>query len=720
MRTHRSALFGLFLGLATSSVAVSQLPRSGPSAGVPSGARPADQRLGDAFVVAKSSRVWQKGDEVHGVGPGYAVRFAPGGFEFAPAVTHAHQRVTLDFRLLSTGRRGGDAQPATPATPRFDEETVHYLRQHVMETYDVRSDGVKQSFVFRELPAGSGDLVVRGRIDTELPLARATETEVVFERPGIAGVRIGAVKGIDAHGATAPGLLRFAHGELEMSLPASFVNRAALPLVLDPLVSSSVALPTSGGSSLWDVAYSARTDRYVILRGETGSGAGSNRGYTTYQYVLGNGTLGQTGLVVERGVGGRPPPAFHTSSVASGDPAGPEFWVVGLGRLLLGRYPFFGALGSGQVSALYAYSGAVYCGTAMGGYAGDADSVIAVTEFCGSIWVSGLGRYTAPFSPGNGGFPAISRSGGGRGRYLVSWSNRGNIFGAIVDSQPVVLVPQFLIADSGLSETCPSVDGDGTNWVVAYESRLSSSNTDIHCRGVTYDPRSGTAYLTPQHTVVANDARRELGPSVAWMGDSYLIGYRDETRTPNYDVHVVSLESFDCDRCEGLFAVETSSAVATKVRIASQRAGGGGDEALIVWSEQGGSILARRFRAQDGLVADLGGGCGSGGQASATCARRASTFGLRVQHAAPVSPTWLVVGFGRVNFPCGPCTLVPNPLALLATITDAHGDASTKFALGDNPSLLGLKLVTQWIVAGTHGPCGAGLHLSNALEVEIQ
>ena len=93
MCSYRSALFGLFLGLAANSDAVSQLPRSGPDAGRPSGARPADQRLGDAFVVAKSSGVWQEGDEVRGFGPGYAVRFVADGFEFAPA----DPRATLDF-----------------------------------------------------------------------------------------------------------------------------------------------------------------------------------------------------------------------------------------------------------------------------------------------------------------------------------------------------------------------------------------------------------------------------------------------------------------------------------------------------------------------------------------------------------------------------------------------------------------------------------------------
>ena len=49
-------------------------------------------------------------------------------------------------------------------------------------------------------------------------------------------MRIGTVLGIDARGRTSPGALRVVGNVVELSLPASFVDSAELPLILDPLV----------------------------------------------------------------------------------------------------------------------------------------------------------------------------------------------------------------------------------------------------------------------------------------------------------------------------------------------------------------------------------------------------------------------------------------------------------------------------------------------------
>jgi len=56
-------------------------------------------------------------------------------------------------------------------------------------------------------------------------------------------VHMGTVTGIDHRGVRARGTIRRDGDCVELSLPASFVDRAAFPLVLDPFVSN--ALPIS-------------------------------------------------------------------------------------------------------------------------------------------------------------------------------------------------------------------------------------------------------------------------------------------------------------------------------------------------------------------------------------------------------------------------------------------------------------------------------------------
>lgn len=96
--------------------------------------------------------------------------------------------------------------------------------------------------MFERLPAGSGDLIVRGRIRTELQAQPAADGQdgMAFVDAGLGGVNVGQVIGVDARGSRCPGTMRFCDGELEFVLPAAFVDRAVLPLTVDPLAGTAV------------------------------------------------------------------------------------------------------------------------------------------------------------------------------------------------------------------------------------------------------------------------------------------------------------------------------------------------------------------------------------------------------------------------------------------------------------------------------------------------
>jgi len=106
---------------------------------------------------------------------------------------------------------------------------------------------------------------VRLQVRTDLKLSeqRGSDGSLRFLGEEFGGVTIGQVVGIDGNGDRATGSMQYEDGVLELRLPQSFVDGAALPLVLDPMIGSEIAI---GSSSTYhqhspDVADDAATDR---------------------------------------------------------------------------------------------------------------------------------------------------------------------------------------------------------------------------------------------------------------------------------------------------------------------------------------------------------------------------------------------------------------------------------------------------------------------------
>ncbi len=698
-------------------------------------------RLGSSgSILRRAAGVNRVGGELVGGGPDYEVRFDRRGFEFVPALgSRARRTFALRFELESYGRRHGGVARVGLAEPLLDGRTVRYTRPGIVESYETRSEGVEQSFTFDALPPGAGALIVRGRLATELPLASATADGVRFESTGLGGVTIGKVVGIDARGERADGALRFDRGTLELSLPGDFVARAALPLVLDPLVGAAFNPASGFDDEDPDVAYDATNDEYLVvwqrvfgaasvgIRAQRVDSAGGLLGsFLTIRSAAFNATRPRVANVNLRD-------AFLVVWAEDNDIVGTSVAAGG------------GAVGSAITIAAEAATPSEHD---IGGEAATTDDDAIV------VWAAGTTARAAQFQMSStgtlsafgttdissgGSFMtsiAISSNGGASGRHLVSWNwgfaGRGFIEAAVVDRNLGVL-DVISMAPISSWEGNPAVDGDGTCWVVAYEAEEALGGPfpfDIACRGVCFDPASGSAYLSPAVVIVEGDVNDdEKNPSVAWMGGSALIGYADEVAAPDYDAYIKSVDPFSCLSCEGESIFESGARDADFVMIASQAsAGASGEEALIVWESTDtataeSDLVARRYRADDGRVTDLGGGCGLGGAAYATCAVIGNgAYAMRVLHAEPLKRAYLVISPARLDLPCGACTIVPDPFVGFvanAGNTDAHGDAAVSVALPNDPSLIGVTFLQQWWVDASAGSC-VGFDLSNALEVEIQ
>lgn len=701
------------------------------------------------------------GGELWGVGPDYRVRFDMDAVEFTPAFGARADRLhPMKLSLLSVRRGEGAVLPPVPSAPEIagDMLAIYPRGDGLIERYEVRPDGVEQSFVFATRPAGTGDLVVRVRVDTDLRADPIQDgTAVRFREPGLGAVEVGAVTGIDARGSRVAGDIRLTGDTLELRLPAAFVDGAVYPLVLDPLLTPFIDVSSvSNDDESPSVAYDASQDLYLVVWQRRFATTDTDvRG----QRVAADGTLVGGLIAIKTSIG-----ILSAGPRAAGVAARDRFLVVWTeSGGIQGRSvdAVTGSL-SAEVTIVAPVTAVLAACPDVGGEATAVDDealvvwldVQLVTPFARTVLarqvtISADGTCvpfaaTVTIASGNAdNCPTISKSGGPSGRYLVTWGRDlgaadSDLRGAVVDRN-LTLLDSFIAITSNTSyDENPANDGDGTNWIVGFasEATLGSGDRSIAVVPVWYDVDGGVGSAGAE-VFIENDASDdEKNAAVGWLGDTCLVGYADQYTVGSiaYDTYVQSVDLFTGQDCEGEFLLDTGSADdADLIDIASKLTGGAtgatAEQALVVWERTDiaaadTDIRAARFVAEDGLVTNLGGGCGSGGSAYATCATVGSSgFTHRVRDATPSVSCYLILSPLSGSVSCGTCTLVPDPFTafVFAGSTDSGGNAAILTAIPNLSALIGLEFVEQWFVANPPGACTAfGGDLSNALAVQIQ
>lgn len=133
---------------------------------------------------------------------------------------------------------GGEPLPLRDAGPRWTDWRVEYDLGAVVEAYDVRVEGLEQTFVVRQRPP-AGDLVVRGRVGTDLqPVGvGGGHQELWFaDAAGRALVGYGAATAVDARGDRRAMQSTIVDGRLELRVDGAWLAEAVFPVVLDPLL----------------------------------------------------------------------------------------------------------------------------------------------------------------------------------------------------------------------------------------------------------------------------------------------------------------------------------------------------------------------------------------------------------------------------------------------------------------------------------------------------
>lgn len=653
-------------------------------------------------VALHSPGVVEAEGRILALGPGYRAWFDANGVEFG---TGGGTAPLLTWKLQSIARERDVGPAIASALPVIDGTSVVYRRGTLTERYDIREDGIAQSFLFERLPAGTGDLVVRLSLETSLVASDSPQhtDQLLFYAAGIGGVSIAGVTGIDARGRSMPGSMRLEGRQLELRLPGTLVDQATLPLLLDPLIGMPFRAGLGGGILVgtMDVAYDRSNDVFLVAWAEdpaVGSGVVLGR------FVTSSGDLVGSILCLEcaSGVSG-----LIRSVVNVNDLDTFVVWVDGY-------FPVTVSAASGAVrventipipfSRAGFLSGVAGAGSDVILLGQDQSSVITAEqlhlEVDGSLTQGPVQQLAVGNPPPSFSAWWITKSGGATGRTLAVWEIAGDLYGAVVD-RDLAILHQGPIRISPELKSNVKVDGDGRQWMVVYLTPAGTKGVPVF-----WDEAAGMAWVGNE--VFIDPA---FSPTdIAWMGESYLIPLY--VSAPHH--RGISVDPFTCLPCEGTFPVSGLFR-----RIASQRSGDptSGDVAFIVDT----SNLVQRFRADDGITTDLGGGCASGGWSAATCARVGNQgFTLRLRDAQQGVPAFLAIGTQPLAYTCGSCTLMLNPLLIVGTgPTDNHGNAEVPLPLANLPSLVGATFRMQWLtIAGT--ACPLGLEFSNALSVQLQ
>lgn len=564
-------------------------------------------------------------------GAGYRARFDATGVGFTALDPAGVELGGLRLELLSVGRRDGTASLPEVSGRKGDAASFRFERGSLVELYEEKPVGLEQSFVFDELPPGTGDLLVRVRVRTSLPTTFADVNELRFGLTTRQDLRISDVYGVAANGTRVPGNLSWSDSArvLELALPASFVDRAALPLVLDPLIGGAAAIMGFRGGPAddteLDLAYLPGADRYFL-----GSIIASLPSSFAMSHVLGPSGAPLSAAAISSP--GTIPSLVFSNDVCVASSVGSQRFAIGIHG---GNYLFDLWLTSSDANHQFPPPIRFFASILDMDMAGEIDpghdgSLVAFTTaqglrpvFVHALELDPVGIVNTARVAEDGTIKAgmaLPENGGLVGRYLLVWDQgaaigaQKDIYGAVLDRGANVLVPPFPIATDASTETAPDVDGDGTNWVVVFEREVTLYDRDLYCVGVSCTP--GGVQLTGERLVAGEPGVDELEPAIAWMGESYLIGYSEQTnQRSESDVKLVSIESLECKPCEGTFPAFDMAAYEEGVALVSHRTAGGREaEALVVvHSTSGGesNILSQRFQVHDGSVVDLGGGCGA-------------------------------------------------------------------------------------------------------------
>jgi len=300
--------------------------------------------------------------------------------------------------------------------------------------------------------------------------------------------------------------------------------------------------------------------------------------------------------------------------------------------------------------------------------------------------------------------PAIARAAEGGGKLMVV-ARRYDGIGQQLGITSALVSPRdntvssiaTIVIDSTNDFRFPDVDGYGDEWVIAWrENTLGSSYYKVSTRSAKLI--AGVIQLGPTVSLGGSSLVRADWPSVGYSYGKTWLGYRQNFFGAT-SVVARGIDSTSTQSCQDVFT-EPVPANDRRIVIATTTSGNDplGNKGLIVWGESNTTWAQRVANyGNSATVTSLGGGCGAGGNQSAT----APAIGMS---EIPCSVTCLSAAavltvfnltLSPTTLSCGPCEWLPFSVAIVMPVTQFQG-ASFRYSLPCAPGLVGVQFQTQW------------------------
>jgi hypothetical protein len=701
-----------------------------------------------ALLASEFASVMENDGALLGTARRYRATFGERDVEYLPALgRHAPRAEPFRVRFVSLRRGGDELLRTADATPvrSHDRSTVHYRWPSLVERYEARADGLKQSFVFASPPPGRGDLCVQLAIDTDLPRAAGARSAWQNERGG--GVVLGEVVGIDATGRRCRGTTRHVDGGVLLSLPAAFVDGAAYPLELDPLIATAVEALAGADCDFPDVAFDSWSGSYCVA----------------WTQFFGGGT---TGIVASVWLAGTLGFGYAFAINQTGDEDSVRVGTIaGTGLFVLVWVNYQGATSS--ISGL-AFEPSQAQATNVFTIDGPGDvwwpvissEATVYDDDCLVAWLDGtyglLGcsvtidqnlqasaSTIVQIAGGNVTEPAISKQGGNPGMHLITWVDRpvgspGWVRAQVVDNDMNLIGAGAWIQNTPQDSGWPAVDGDGFKFLVAWEEQEvpNPSSADIRGRVVTVGS-NGITSLGNVTDLVAWPGDFDYAADVALLGDKFGLCYASQLPGPAFgdDVFFLAIAP-NGTPIGGELRLELTPGTDYRYehtpRLIGRRDGDpdtSADDGLLVFADQSVSTADSNVGLQrvesmgpGGAIVDLGGGCGPGGLAVAPgpYAFGHETFAFELYGAQPLAVPFLLIGLPAPHLQCGVCSAIQSLVSWF--VPNVAGTATTTFPAPTDPSYLGFQIEFQFVTLNVNYvgcPFFPGLAASNIVRATL-
>ncbi|MCB9881901.1 MAG: hypothetical protein H6834_08935 [Planctomycetes bacterium] len=543
--------------------------------------------------------------------PRWKAIFEPGVVRFHAALGEdvpgpLESRFTLvDIRRGDTTFFRHDARRG--AAPAIDDRTVRYRHTHDLEeTLEARDEGLKQSFVFHRPPPGTGDLVVRLRLETPLSAPQGEfPTSLTFRYGARDVMQIGAVLGIDASGHSSNGTMRFDGEFLEFVLSGSFVESASYPLVLDPLIGPRTWVAGTAASDP-DIAYDQSTDLYLIVWSQDAQQSGYLDTYGAF--LTRSGTVSGNAFFINLFGAGYGPRA-RVANVNARD----GFYVVlqnnppgNPSREIVGRTVAAGNTTPGPwlIIAQATPTGSWGNPTVCGDRTTSNDSCLVAYEDLNrgeivtaqvQLHPDGSSTLVSAAVAGVGTGPTICKSGGDARIAFVAWQATP----VYVATRAVSMDNVFLSAEGWIAGNAtatlpvhsPTVDGDGESFLLVYTREDPVTGHDLWSIDVRVPASSSSIWETSRQGPIRSTSPRDGNAALAFLGRRFgvptfgLTWLSDDGQ--GADVLVGTIDETGICEIDEVYAADPMGAWATSTAIASTYSGGadGAPVARIAFAE---------------------------------------------------------------------------------------------------------------------------------------